>query len=73
LRAWVANLERNRDAAVAAAGAQAFHAWRLYMAGSAQGFRIGRMGLFQSLLAKPRADGGVDLPATRRSIYVEGT
>lgn len=73
LRAWVANLERNRDAAVSAAGTQAFRAWRLYMAGSAQGFRTGRMGLFQSLLAKPRPDGTVNLPATRRAIYVEGT
>lgn len=71
LRAWVANLERNRDAAVAAAGVQAVRTWQLYMAGSAQGFRIGRMGLFQSLLAKPREDGSVDLPPTRRSLYVE--
>jgi cyclopropane-fatty-acyl-phospholipid synthase len=70
LRAWVSNLERNRDAAVAAADEQSYRAWRLYMAGSAQGFRSGRMGLFQSLLAKPRMDGSVDIPATRRDLYV---
>jgi cyclopropane-fatty-acyl-phospholipid synthase len=69
LRAWVANLERNRDAAVAAAGLQAYRTWRLYMAGSAQGFRIGRLGLFQALLAKPEADGHVDVPPTRRELY----
>ncbi|MDQ2872025.1 MAG: cyclopropane-fatty-acyl-phospholipid synthase family protein [Candidatus Eremiobacteraeota bacterium] len=69
LRAWVANLERHRDSAVAAAGEQAYRTWRLYMAGSAQGFRIGRIGLFQSLLAKPRSDGSVDIPATRRELY----
>jgi cyclopropane-fatty-acyl-phospholipid synthase len=69
LRAWVSNLERNRAAAVQAAGEQSYRAWRLYMAGSAQGFRSGRMGLFQSLLAKPDKDGTVSLPATRRDLY----
>jgi hypothetical protein len=40
------------------------------MAGSAQGFRVGRMGLFQSLLAKPLPAGEVpDLPRTRRDLY----
>ena len=69
LRSWVANLERNRDDAVAAAGEQSYRAWRLYLAGSAQGFRTGRMGLFQSLLAKPGKDGEVGLPPTRRDLY----
>jgi cyclopropane-fatty-acyl-phospholipid synthase len=69
LRAWVANLERNRVAAVAAAGEQSYRAWRLYLAGSAQGFRVGRMGVFQSLLARPRGDGRVELPPTRRDLY----
>jgi cyclopropane-fatty-acyl-phospholipid synthase len=70
LRAWMANLQRNRDAAIAAAGEQTYRAWRLYMAGSAQGFRTGRMGLFQSLLAKPLRTGAVpDLPPTRRDLY----
>ncbi len=69
LRAWIANLERNRAAAVAAAGEQSYRAWRLYLAGSAQGFRVGRMGLFQSLLARPRGDGSVQLPPTRRDLY----
>jgi cyclopropane-fatty-acyl-phospholipid synthase len=69
LRAWVQNIERNRDVAIAAAGEQSYRAWRLYMAGSAQGFRTGRMGLFQSLLAKPEKDGSVPVPATRRDLY----
>ncbi|HEY9085875.1 MAG TPA: cyclopropane-fatty-acyl-phospholipid synthase family protein [Candidatus Tyrphobacter sp.] len=71
LRAWVTNLERNRDAAIAAAGEQSYRIWRLYMAGSAQGFRSGRIGVYQSLLARPRADGSVDVPATRRDLYAE--
>ncbi|MHB8177117.1 MAG: class I SAM-dependent methyltransferase [Vulcanimicrobiaceae bacterium] len=70
LRCWVENLERNRVQAVAAAGEEAFRTWRLYMAGSAQGFRVGRIGLFQALLAKPRADGSSETALTRRHLYV---
>ena len=69
LRCWVRNIEAQRDAVVAATSEQTYRVWRLYMAGSAQGFRIGRLGLFQSLLGKPRADGSVDVPATRRDLY----
>jgi len=69
LRAWVSNLERNRDAAVSAAGAVSCRLWRLYMAGSAQGFNAGRIGVYQSLLARPYADGRVELPPTRRDLY----
>ena len=68
-RAWVANIERNRARAIGEAGEQSYRAWRLYMAGSAQGFRTGRMGLFQSLLGKPEKDGALTLPATRRDLY----
>ena len=69
LRAWVANLERNRNEAIAAAGETSYRLWRLYIAGSAQGFNVGRIGVYQSLLAKPDAAGRVALPATRRDIY----
>ncbi len=73
LRLWVQSLDRNRDAAIAVAGEQTYRAWRLYMAGSAQGFRTGRMGLFQSLLAKPLPSGAVpEVPPTRRDLYAEG-
>jgi cyclopropane-fatty-acyl-phospholipid synthase len=72
LRAWLANLERNRDAAVGAAGEQSYRVWRLYLAGSAQGFRSGRIAVYQALLAKPDASGHVDLPPTRRDLYSEG-
>jgi cyclopropane-fatty-acyl-phospholipid synthase len=69
LRAWVANLERNRTEAIAAAGETSYRLWRLYMAGSAQGFNTGRIGVYQSLLAKPDAAGRVELPPTRRDLY----
>jgi cyclopropane-fatty-acyl-phospholipid synthase len=70
LRAWIANLERNRAAAIAAAGEVSYRFWRLYLAGSAQGFSTGRLGVFQSLLAKPDERGRVEMPATRRDLYV---
>ncbi len=69
LRAWVANFERNRAAAVAAAGETSYRVWRLYLAGSAQGFTVGRIGVYQSLLAKPQNGGRVELPPTRRDLY----
>ncbi|HTU82082.1 MAG TPA: cyclopropane-fatty-acyl-phospholipid synthase family protein [Candidatus Acidoferrales bacterium] len=69
LRAWVANLEAGEAAAIAAGGEQAYRAWRLYLAGSAQGFRSGRLGLYQSLLARRDAEGRVEIPPTRRDLY----
>ncbi len=69
LRCWVQNIERNYDAVLASAGVASYRAWRLYMAGSARGFSVGRLGLFQALLAKPTAAGSVSIPATRRDLY----
>lgn len=69
LRCWVQNLEANRARAVRAAGEQSYRAWRLYMAGSAQGFRRARIGLYQSLLGKRASDGTVRVPTTRRDLY----
>jgi cyclopropane-fatty-acyl-phospholipid synthase len=63
------NLEGNRAAAVAAAGEVTYRLWRLYLAGSAQGFRTRRIAIYQSLLARPLAGGLAELPATRRDLY----
>jgi cyclopropane-fatty-acyl-phospholipid synthase len=69
LRAWVANLERNREEAIAQAGEAAYRVWRLYMAGSAVSFDNASIGVYQSLLARPDVDGKVTIPATRRDLY----
>jgi cyclopropane-fatty-acyl-phospholipid synthase len=69
LRAWVANLETRHDEVVRLTDERTFRIWRLYMAGSAQGFNRGRMGLFQTLLAKPDAEGQSSVSATRRDLY----
>ena len=69
LRAWVANIERNHDEAVAQAGEAAYRVWRLYMAASAVSFEAASIGIYQSLLARPDAHGRVTIPATRRDLY----
>jgi hypothetical protein len=43
------------------------------MAGSAQGFGSGRLGVVQMLLAKCRADGTYGAPQTRDDIYAPQT
>jgi cyclopropane-fatty-acyl-phospholipid synthase len=69
LRAWVANLESNRAEAIAATSEHAYRVWRLYMTGSARNFGLGRLGLAQTVLAKPRSSGSSRIPATRRDLY----
>jgi cyclopropane-fatty-acyl-phospholipid synthase len=56
LRAWVANLEADWDAAVAQAGLARARIWRLYMAGSAVNFEAGNTQIHQVLAT--RSDGG---------------
>ncbi|MGH7706940.1 MAG: class I SAM-dependent methyltransferase [Vulcanimicrobiaceae bacterium] len=69
LRTWVRNLERNADAAIAVSDERTWRIWRIYMAGSAQGFASGRLSVFQSLLERPMRDGRTSLPSTRRDLY----
>jgi len=61
LRAWVANLEANWDAAVAQAGLAKARIWRLYMAGSAINFEAGRTQIHQ-VLATRSDDGDSAMP-----------
>jgi cyclopropane-fatty-acyl-phospholipid synthase len=56
LRAWVANLERSWDEAVAEVGIARARIWRLYMAGAALNFEAGRTQVHQVLAV--RSDGG---------------
>ena len=69
LRHWVRRLEAKRDEAIALVGDATYRVWRLYMSASAYGFRMGRIGIIQSLLAKPHRDGRVEIPRTRADIY----
>jgi cyclopropane-fatty-acyl-phospholipid synthase len=72
LRAWVANLERNWDAAVAATSAGRARIWRLYMAGSALAFEANRIGVNQVLAVKPGERGRSGMPRTRGELLDAG-
>jgi cyclopropane-fatty-acyl-phospholipid synthase len=71
LRHWVRRLESNAAAARDEVGEVTYRVWRLYMAASAHGFRVGRIGVIQSLLAKPDGSGAARLPRTRDDIYAD--
>lgn len=68
LRHWVERLEANHDAARRCTSEETYRVWRLYMAGSAHGFSIGRLNLYQALLSKPDK-GCSGLPLTRADWY----
>ena len=53
LRAWVENMERHYDQAVARVGEGRARVWRLYLAGSALGFEAGEIEVHQVLAVRP--------------------
>ena len=53
LQRWVANLDANREAAIAASSEQIYRIWRLYMAGSSVAFDRSATSVFQLLLSDP--------------------
>jgi cyclopropane-fatty-acyl-phospholipid synthase len=69
LRHWVSRLEAHRDEAIAMVGEPTYRIWRIYMAGSAASFAVGRTGIVQILLGKRDASGAIRLPATRADLY----
>jgi cyclopropane-fatty-acyl-phospholipid synthase len=66
---WVSRLEAAREAAIAAAGAERYRIWRMYMAGMAYAFDRGWLSVCQTLAQKPLADGPAPRPWTRASQY----
>ncbi len=72
LRHWVERLEANRDEAIRLTSPETFRVWKLYMAGSAQRFRVNQINLHQALLAKPDDRGSSGLPLTRADWYAPG-
>jgi cyclopropane-fatty-acyl-phospholipid synthase len=67
LRAWVANLERDWDAAVRVSSPAHARIWRLYMAGSALAFESNRIGVNQVLAVRPE-HGSSGMPRTRAEL-----
>jgi cyclopropane-fatty-acyl-phospholipid synthase len=72
LAAWLARLEARYAEAVALVGERRARLYRLYLAASAAGFRLGRITVFQLLLARPDAQGrAAGLPHSRGAWYAE--
>jgi cyclopropane-fatty-acyl-phospholipid synthase len=66
LRAWVANLEANRERIIEIAGEQRALIWRLYMTGAAMAFESGEIGIHQTIHVAAGAPHG--LPLLRRGL-----
>jgi cyclopropane-fatty-acyl-phospholipid synthase len=65
LRHWLRRLEAHHEEAHRFVDAATYRVWRLYIAGSAHGFRRGHLAVYQTLLAKLDAAGHANLPLTR--------
>jgi cyclopropane-fatty-acyl-phospholipid synthase len=69
LRHWVRRLEAGHDAALKFVAESTYRIWRLYMAGSAYGFKQGRLAIYQTLLVKLDDGGAAHVPLTRADWY----
>jgi cyclopropane-fatty-acyl-phospholipid synthase len=69
LRHWVRRLEAHHEEALKHVDEPTYRVWRLFMAGSADGFRTRRSNVYQALLAFPGGDGASGLPLTRADWY----
>lgn len=69
LRQWVRRLEAHHQEALKYVDEPTYRVWRLYMSGSAYGFSMGRLNVYQSLLVKQDAQGRSGLPLTRSDWY----
>jgi cyclopropane-fatty-acyl-phospholipid synthase len=71
LTAWLGRLDGNRERAERLVGVRRTRVYRLYLASSAAAFRIGRIGVYQVLLAKRTTRGRAEgVPRSRRDWYV---
>ena len=69
LRRWVRRLEAAHEAALKYVDESTYRTWRLYMAGSAHGFAVGHLDVFQTLLVRLDERGAAGLPLTRADWY----
>ena len=69
LRHWLRRLETHHAEALSFVDEATYRVWRLYLAGSAHGFRRGHIAVYQTLLAKLDSSGQTKLPLTRDDWY----
>jgi cyclopropane-fatty-acyl-phospholipid synthase len=70
---WLRRLQAHHSEALSFVDEETYRVWRLYLAGSAHGFRRGHIGVYQTLLAKPNPCGETNLPLTRNDWYAQGS
>ena len=68
LRHWVRRLEARHEEALQIVDEPTYRVWRLFMSGSAHGFSVGRLNVYQALLTKPDY-GHSGFPLTRDDWY----
>jgi len=71
LRHWLRRLEARHDEALRFVDEATYRVWRLYIAGSAHGFRSGHIAVYQTLLAKLDPSGQTNLPLSRDDWYMQ--
>jgi cyclopropane-fatty-acyl-phospholipid synthase len=71
LRHWLGRLETHRAEALSFVDESTYRVWRLYLAGSAHGFRRGHIAVYQTLLVKLDPSGQTNLPVTRDDWYTQ--
>jgi cyclopropane-fatty-acyl-phospholipid synthase len=71
LRHWLRRLEAHHDEALRFVDEATYRVWRLYIAGSAHGFRSGHIAVYQTLLAKLGPSGQTNVPLTRDDWYTQ--
>ena len=70
---WLRRLERHHAEALSFVDEATYRVWRLYLAGSAHGFRRGHIAVYQTLLAKLDSSGQTRLPLTRDDWYTQSS
>src|SRR6266516_2784941 len=71
LRHWLRGLEAHHDEARRFVDETIYRVWRLYISGTAHGFRCGQIAVYQTLLAKLDRSGESNLPLTRSDWYTK--
>jgi len=69
LKHWVSRLEDQYEKAREFVNETTYRIWRLYMSASARGFEVGRLNIYQTLLAKQNREGYSSHPMTRADLY----
>jgi cyclopropane-fatty-acyl-phospholipid synthase len=68
---WLHRLEAHRNEALRLVDEATYRVWRLYLAGSAHGFRRGHLAVYQTLLMKLGPSGSINMPLTRADWYAQ--